>query len=195
MVTIEEIKKLRDRTGVGVTECKKALEESNGDIKKAMEILQKEGAKIADKKCNRVAKEGYIGSYIHSNGKIGALVEVNCETDFVARSSEFRELAHDLAMHIAALNPRYISYDQIDSQTIKNKKEEFLEEAKKENKPQDITEKIAEGKTKKYFEEVCLLTQPFVKDPSKTVKELITEKIAKIEENIKVSRFSRFEIS
>lgn len=194
MVTIQEIKKLRDRTGVSIAECKKALEESAGDIKKAIKILQKRGSKIADKKSGRNASDGFIGSYIHSNGKIGALVEVSCETDFVARGDEFRELAHDLAMHVAASNPKYIDYSKISPEVTDNKKEEFLEEIKKENKPQEIALKIVEGKMKKYFDEICLLTQPFVKDPDKTVEELIVEKIAKTGENIKVNRFVRFEI-
>ena len=194
MITAQEVKNLRDRTGVSMMRCKKALEESLGDIEKAIKILRKSGSKIADKKYGRDTAEGYIGSYIHSNGKIGVLVEVNCETDFVAKGDEFTELAHDLAMHIAASNPKYVSYDEIDSADLENKKKEFAEEVKKENKPQKIMERIIEGKTKKYFDEICLLNQPFVKDSDKTVEELITEKIAKMGENIKVNKFVRFEM-
>jgi len=194
MVTIQEIKKLRDHTGASVTECKKALEASSGSIKKAIEMLQKRGSKIADKKCGRNMSEGFIGSYIHNNGKIGALVEISCETDFVARSDEFRMFAHDLAMHIVASNPEYVDYDKISQEAIKSKKEEILKEARKENKPQEIVNKIAEGRVKKYFDGICLLTQPFVKDPDRTVNDLVVEKIAKIGENIKVNRFVRFEM-
>jgi len=194
MITAQEVKKLRDRAGAGMMECKKALEESSGDIEKAIKILQKSGSKIADKKCGRDTAEGCIGSYIHSNGKIGVLVEVNCETDFVAKGDEFMELAHNLAMHIAASNPKYVSYDEINPADLENKKKEFMEEVKKENKPREIMEKIVEGKVKKYFDEICLLSQPFVKNTDLTVKELITEKIAKTGENIKVNKFIRFEM-
>jgi len=194
MITVEEIKKLRKRTGLSIVQCKDALEESSGDITKAIKILQKRGSKIADKKCERSVFEGYIGSYVHTNGKIGVLVEVNCETDFVARSDEFRELAHDLAMHIAAYNPEYVNYNEIDSKIKNIKRKEFIEDAKNENKPQKILDKIVEGRMKKHFDEICLLTQPFAKDPDKTVEELIEEKVSKLTENIKVKRFIRFEI-
>jgi elongation factor Ts len=194
MITAQEVKKLRDLTGVGMMECKKALEESAGDVKRAIEVLRESGLKMAGKKCGRSASEGYIGSYIHNNGKVGVLVEVNCETDFVAKSEEFRNLSHDLAMHIAASNPKYVAYSDVESEVVENKKKEFMKEIEKEGKPQEIVEKIIEGKTKKYFDEVCLLSQPFVKDPEKTVEELVTEKVAKLGENIKVKRFVRFEI-
>ena len=175
-------------------ECKKALEESSGDAEKAVKIMQKSGSKIADKKCDREMAEGYIGSYIHSNGKVGVLVEVSCETDFVAKNKEFQELTHDLAMHIAALNPQYVEESEIDSEIVYDKKKEISEEAKKENKPAEIMEKIVEGKVKKHFEEICLLTQPFVKNPDMTIGELVTEKIAKLGENVKVKKFIRYEI-
>ncbi len=194
MISAQEVKKLRDRTGASMAECKKSLEESAGDMDKAIKILQKSGSKIADKKCGRDMAEGYIGSYIHSNGKVGVLIEVVCETDFVARNEEFKKLTHDLAMHIAALNPEYVNCDEINSEIIKNKKAELLEEVKKENKPPEIMEKIVEGKVKKYFDEICLMSQPFVKNPETTIEELVTEKIAKLGENIKVKRFVRFEI-
>ncbi len=194
MITAQEVKNLRDRTGASMMGCKKALEESSGNIEKAIKNLQKGGSKVADKKCGRDTAEGWIGSYIHSNGKIGVLVEVSCETDFVAKGDEFMELAHNLAMHIAASIPRYVSYDEIDPADIENKKKELTEEVKKENKPQEIMEKIVEGKVKKYFDEICLLNQPFVKDTDMTVEELITEKIAKTGENIKVKKFVRFEM-
>ncbi|MCK4891991.1 MAG: translation elongation factor Ts [Candidatus Pacebacteria bacterium] len=194
MITAQEVKNLRDRTGTSMIQCKKALEESSGDIEAAIKILQKSGSKVADKKCGRGMAEGYIGSYIHSNGKVGVLVEINCETDFVAKNEEFKEFAHDLAMHIAAASPKYIDHSEIDSVEIKIKMEELKEEVKKENKPKNIAEKIVEGKTKKYFDEVCLLPQPFVKNPDLTIEQLITEKIAKLGENIKVNKFIRFEM-
>lgn len=194
MITAQEVKNLRDRTGASMMGCKKALEESSGDIEKAIKILQKSGSKIADKKCGRDTEEGCIGSYIHSNGKIGVLVEINCETDFVAKGDEFMELAHNLAMHIAAADPKYVSYDEIDSADMESKKKEFAEEVEKENKPQEIMEKIVEGKVKKYFSEICLLNQPFIKDQDMTIEELVTGKIAKTGENIKVKRFVRIEM-
>lgn len=194
MITAQEVKNLRDRTGASMMGCKKALEESSGDIEKAIKILQKSGSKIADRKCGRDTAEGFIGSYIHSDGKIGVLVEVNCETDFVAKGDEFMKLTHNLAMHIAASSPEYVSSDEINPAEIESKKEELEREVKKENKPQEIMEKIVKGKLKKYFDEICLLSQPFVKDTNITVEELITEKIAKTGENIKVKKFVRFEI-
>ena len=180
MISAQEVKKLRDRTGASMIECKKSLEESSGDVERAMKILQKSGSKIADKKCGRDMSEGYIGSYIHSNGRVGVLTEVSCETDFVAKNKEFQELTHDLAMHIAALNPKYVDESEIDAEIIKSKKEEISEEVKKENKPAEILEKIVEGKVKKCFDEICLMSQPFVKNPEMTIEELVTEKIAKL---------------
>ncbi|MCK5332638.1 translation elongation factor Ts [Candidatus Parcubacteria bacterium] len=195
MITAQEVKKLRDRTGASMIQCKNALEESSGDLEKAIVILQKKGSKIADKKCGRSTGEGYIGSYIHSNGKVGVLVEIVCETDFVAKNDEFRELAHDLAMHVAASNPRYIDYKEIDPSEINDKKSEFEEEVKKENKPDNIAEKIVEGKVKKYFDAFCFTTQSFVKNPDITIEQLLTEKIAKLGENIKIIKFVKFEIA
>lgn len=194
MIKAQDVKKLREMTGAGMTSCKKALEESAGDFDGAIKNLRKRGSKIADKKIGRGTSEGYVGSYIHSNGKIGVLVEVNCETDFVARGEEFRNLVHDLAMHIAASDPKYVSYKDISPETLKERKEEFAEATKNEKKPKEIIERILEGKLKKHFDEVCLLSQPFVKDPEKTIGELITEKIAKFGENVKVNRFVKFEI-
>ncbi len=194
MIKAQDVKKLREITGVGMVLCKKALEESSGNFDEAIKNLRKSGSKIADKKIGRGTSEGYVGSYIHSNGKIGVLVEVKCETDFVARGEEFRNLVHDIAMHIAALNPKYVSSKDISPEMTKEKKEEFMEATKNEKKPKDIIEKIVEGKLKKYFDEVCLLSQPFVKDPEKTIEGLITEKIAKFGENVQVKRFVKFEI-
>ena len=194
MITAQDVKKLRDKTGASMIACKNALEESGGDFEKAVKVLQKRGLKVADKKLGRNACEGYIGSYVHSNGKVAVLVEVNCETDFVARNSDFQELAHDLAMHVAALNPQYVEYSQIDPEIIKEKKAEFMESVAKEKKPKEIMERIVEGKMKKHFDEVCLLSQTYVKNPDQTVKDLVTDMIAKLGENIIVKRFVRFEI-
>ncbi len=194
MITAQEVKKLRERTGASMIQCKNALEESQGDIEKAIVIMQKSGSKIADKKCGRNTSEGYIGSYIHSNGKVGVLVEIACETDFVAKNEEFRELAHDLAMHVAANNPKYIDYKEINLEEIDGKKKELEEDVKKENKPANIAEKIVEGKVKKYFDEICFVNQMFVKNPDITVEQLLTQKIAKLGENINISKFTRFEI-
>jgi len=194
MITAKEVKSLRDRTGASMMQCKKALEESSGDLEEAINVLQKSGSKVADKKCGREMAEGYIGSYVHGNGKVGVLVEINCETDFVAKNEEFKELAHDLAMHVAAVSPKYIDYSEIDSEEMKNKKEEVAKEVEKDQKPANIAEKIVEGKVKKHFDEVCLLTQQFVKNSDFTVEQLITEKIAKLGENIKVEKIIRFEI-
>ncbi|MEA2098124.1 MAG: translation elongation factor Ts [Patescibacteria group bacterium] len=194
MITAKEVKSLRDRTGASMMQCKKALEESSGNLEEAIKVLQKSGTKVADKKCGRGMAEGCIGSYVHGNGKVGVLVEIICETDFVARNEEFKEFAHDLAMHIAAVSPKYIDYSEIASEEMKSKKEEITEEVKKENKPADIAEKIVEGKVKKHFDEICLLNQQFVKNPDFTIEQLITEKIAKLGENIKVENIIRFEI-
>ncbi|MCK5491205.1 MAG: translation elongation factor Ts [Candidatus Pacebacteria bacterium] len=194
MISAQEVKKLRERTGASMIQCKNALEESQGDIEKAIVIMQKSGSKIADKKCGRNTSEGYIGSYIHSNGKVGVLVEIACETDFVAKNEEFRELAHDLAMHVAANNPKYIDYKEINLEEIDGKKKELEEDVKKENKPANIAEKIVEGKVKKYFDEICFVNQMFVKNPDITVEQLLTQKIAKLGENINISKFTRFEI-
>ena len=194
MISAQDVKKLRDMTGASMMQCKKALEESNGNFEEAKKIMQKSGSKIAEKKGDRATAEGMIGSYIHTDGKSGVLVEINCETDFVARGEEFKEFAHDVAMHILAMNPKYVSTEEIDPSVIENKKKEIIESVKDENKPADIMEKMIEGKVKKYFEEICLLTQPFVKDPNITVGDLLTSKIAKFGENVKIKRFVKLEI-
>lgn len=195
MIKAQDVKRLRELTGVGMIECKKALEETSGDFDAAIKVLRKRGSKIADKKVGRGTAEGYVGSYIHSNGKIGVLVEVNCETDFVARGNEFRDLVHDLAMHIAAASPKYVNPQEVDQAFIKEKRDEFAEASKNDKKPKEIIEKIIEGKMQKYLEEICLVSQPFVKDPDRKVGDLITDKIAKFGENIQVRRFVKFDIS
>ena len=193
MITPGQVKELRERTGAGVMDCKKALTEANGDIEKAIVLLRERGLAKAAKKAGRVTAEGIIDSYIHGNGRIGVLVEVNCETDFVAKNEEFRSLVKDIAMQIAASNPKYISKEDVPQEVIEKEKEILKAQAINEGKPEHIAEKIVEGRIAKFYEEVCLLEQPFIKDPDKKVSELIMEKIAVIGENITVSRFVRFE--
>ena len=196
MTTInsQQVKELRERTGMGMMECKRALEESEGDAEGAIKILKRSDSKIADKKSGRATSEGVIGHYIHINKKVGVLVELNCESDFVAKNEEFKELAHDLAMHIAASDPRYIDCGEVDKMIIKEQIEEFKGQFKEEGKPEEILDKISKEKAKKHFGGLCLITQPFVKDPDKTVGDVLVEKISKLGENIKVNRFVRYEL-
>jgi elongation factor Ts len=193
-ITAKDIAELRARTGCGMMDCKNALAEAEGNQEKAIEVLRKKGISKAAKKADREAKEGIIEAYIHSNGKIGVLVEVLSETDFVAKNEEFKEFAHDVALHIAALSPKYVSPEEIPAEVVETEKEALMEEVKASGKPEEIARKIVEGKLNKYFGEVCLLNQPFVKDPDKTVQELLNEKIAKIGEKIEIKRFCRMQI-
>jgi len=192
-ISAETIKDLREKTGAGMMECKKALTESNGDFEKAIDILRQKGLSSALKKAGRIASEGLIDSYIHM-GKIGVLVEVNCETDFVARTDDFKELAKDIAMHIAATNPFYLSRDKVPQDVIE--REEAIYRAQVKDKPPHVVEKIVEGKLEKFYTEACLLDQFFVKDPDQKlrIKDIITEKIAKLGENIVLRRFVRFQL-
>jgi elongation factor Ts len=191
-IETSKIKELREKTGLSVIECKKALEESNGDINKAIEILKKRGLEISEKKKEREAKEGLIGSYIHTNGKIGVLIEVNCETDFVAKNSEFKELVKDLCLQIAAGNPEWIDVESIPKEITEEKINEIKEEFK--DKPEDVIKKIIDGKLNEFYKEKVLLKQTFIKDENITIEEYIKSKIAKLGENIKIKRFARFEI-
>jgi len=175
-------------------DCKKALQETSGDIEKAVEYLRKKGALKAAKREGRATKEGRIGSYIHSNGKIGVLVELNCESDFVAKTDQFAELVKDLCIHVAASSPQCVSSDDVPEAVLAKEKEIYMTQAKEQGKPEKMLEKIAEGKLKKFFSEVCLLDQPFVKDPDKTVGDLVKDKIAQLGENITVGRFTRFQL-
>lgn len=193
-MTLDKIKKLREKTGAGVVDAKKALEEADGDEEKATEIIRKKGQAKALKKSDREAKEGVISSYVHSNLKIGAMVKLYCETDFVARNSEFQQLARDIAMHIAAMDPKFIKPGDVSSEIIKKEREIWTEQLKKERKPEKMLHKILEGKEKKFREESALLAQPFVKNPEITIGELIAEKVGKIGENIQVGGFARYEI-
>jgi len=193
-ITADKVKELRERTGIGMMECKGALSESGGDMDKAIEILRKKGHARAEAKSSRAAKEGLVGSYIHMNGRIGVLIEVNCESDFVARNCEFQELVKELGMQIAAARPRYISSSDVPEDIVAAEKEIIKAQLGDMKKPPEIMEKIVQGKLGKFFEEVCLLDQPYIREDKIKVRDLITRLVAKIGENIKVGRFARFEI-
>ena len=192
--TAQDVAKLRQQTGVGMMECKKALTDANGDFEKAIVLLRERGLKAVDKKQNRIASEGLVASYIHMGGKIGVLVEVNCETDFVAKSEDFQVLVKDIAMQIAAANPKYVREEEVDPAELESEKEILKVQALNEGKPANIVERMIEGRIKKYYEDVCLLNQPFVKDSSKTIKDILTEATLKIGEKISVRRFVRYEL-
>jgi len=193
-ITAKQIAELRAKTGIGMMECKKALVESDGDETRAIGVLKKSGALKAMKRADRETNAGIVESYVHTNGQVGVLVEVQAETDFVAKNDEFKAFAHDVALHIAAMNPQYVSSDQVPADETEKMRAEFVEQVAASGKPKEIADKIVEGKVAKHFEESCLLSQPFVKDPSMTINDLLTEKIAKIGEKITISRFCRFEI-
>ena len=197
-VTASAVKSLREKSGAGMVDCKNALVEANGDENSAMEILRKKGMAQAGKKAGRVTAEGAVGSYIHMGGKVGVLVEINCESDFVARGEEFQQLVKDVAMHIAAADPRFLNREDVPSDVLDKEREILLEQLKSDpknaSKPEDVLNKIIEGRLNKFYEENVLVDQPYVKDPSKTVGELVTEKIASIKENISVRRFARFKM-
>jgi len=193
-ITAEMVRELRERTGIGMMECKSALAESQGNMEKAIEILRKKGHARAEAKASRAASQGVIGSYIHMNSRIGVLVELNCESDFVARTAEFQELGKEIAMQIAAAKPRWISSDQIPPDILEAEKEIIKAQLGDMKKPPEIMEKIVLGKLGKFFEEVCLLDQPYIREDKRKVRDLITQAVAKIGENIKVGRFVRFEI-
>jgi elongation factor Ts len=189
-----QVKELREATGAGIMDCKEALRESQGDADKALRILREKGLAGAQKKAGRVASEGIIDAYIHLNSRIGVLLEVNCETDFVARNETFRAMVHDVAMHIAAAKPLYVSADSVPDGVLEEEKEINRKRALKEGKPEKVVDKIVEGRMNKYFEETCLLDQPFVKDPEISVGELVKRTIAAVGENVVVRRFSRFQV-
>ncbi len=193
-ITAQMVKKLRDMTGAGMMDCKKALQEADGDFDKAIEILRKKGAAKAAKKAGRATGEGIITSYVHFNGRIGVLLELNCETDFVARTDEFKELAYNLAKQVAAMSPRWVSREDVPQEVIEKEKEIYREQLKNSGKPENVVEKIIEGKLEKFFQENCLLEQDYIFDDKKKVKDIITEAIGKIGENIRVSRFVRLEV-
>ena len=194
MISASLVKELREMTGGGMMDCKKALTETNGDIEKAVEFLREHGLAAAAKKAGRVATEGLVESYIHGGGKIGVLVEVNCETDFVANTDEFKTFVKDIAMQIAAAKPEYIREDEVPQEAIEKEKEILRNQALNEGKPEKIVDKMVEGRIRKYYEQVCLMNQNFVKNPDQKISDIVNEKIAKIGENISIRRFARFEL-
>jgi elongation factor Ts len=193
MITADMVKQLRERTGAGMMDCKKALVETDGDLEKAVEYLREKGLAAAAKKAGRIAAEGLVDSYIHGDGRIGVLVEVNVETDFAAKNEEFKTFVKDIAMQIAASKPEYIKREDIPESVIEKEKEILRAQVINEGKPEKIAEKIVEGKMEKFFKEICLLEQPWIKDPDKTINQLLMEKIALIGENINIRRFARYE--
>lgn len=193
-VSASSVKELREKTGAGMLDCKKALEEANGDVNKAIEILREKGLSAAAKKAGRAATEGMVESYIHGGGRIGVLVEVNCETDFVAKNEGFKEFVKDIAMQIAASNPKFVTREEVPQEELDKEREILRAQALNEGKPEKIVDKMVEGRMNKYYEENCLMEQAFVKDPDKTITELLNEKIATIGENISIRRFVRYEL-
>jgi elongation factor Ts len=191
-VTAQMVKELREKTGAGMLDCKKALEEANGDLTKAGELLREKGLAAASNKAGRIATEGAVESYIHAGGKVGVLVEVNCETDFVGKTEQFRSFVRDLAMHIAAASPIYVKREDVPQEALDKEKEILRNQALNEGKPEKIVDKMVEGRISKYYEEFCLMEQQFIKDPDKTISQLLNEKISKIGENISIRRFVRF---
>jgi elongation factor Ts len=193
-ISATQVKELRERTGAPMMDCKQALTESKGDMEQAIVILRKRGAAVAQKKATRVTSEGSVASYIHAGGKIGVLVEVNCESDFVARTDDFKELVHDIAMHIAASDPKFVRKEDVTAEAYEREKDVYRAQAASTGKPPQVVEKIVEGKMAKFYEEVCLYEQPFIKDQTISISQLIAGKIGKLGENITVRRFARFKV-
>jgi elongation factor Ts len=193
-ITAALVNELRQRTGAGMMECKKALVEANGDIGEAEVVLRKRGIAGASKKAGRATRQGLIGSYIHAGGQLGVMVEVNCESDFVARTDDFKELVHDVAMHIAAADPRYLRREDVPADVLEKEREIARDRARNEGKPDKVLDRIVEGRISKFYEEVCLLDQPFVKEATVTIDQLVKSKIAKLGENMSIARFVRFKV-
>ena len=193
-ITAAMVKELRERTGAGMMDCKKALKETDGDMDKAIDFLREKGLAAAAKKEGRIAAEGIVDSYIHMGGTVGVLVEVNCETDFVAKTDDFKELVHDIALQIAAAAPEFVDRTEVPAANLEHEKEILRAQALNEGKPEKIVDRMVEGRVEKYYKEVCLLEQPFVKNPDVTIQQMITEKIAKIGEKITVRRFTRYKM-
>lgn len=188
------VKELRARTGAGFMDCKRALDETGGNVDKAIDLLREKGLAAAAKKSGRITAEGAVGSYIHGNGRIGVLVEINCETDFVAKNTDFQKLVHDIAMHVAAANPKYVSKEDVEPEVLEHEKQILINQAINEGKKPEIAEKIVAGRLEKFITEICLLEQPFIKDPDITVGKLVKQTISQFGENISVRRFTRFEM-
>jgi len=193
-VTSEMVKELREKTGAGMMDCKKALVEANGNLDKAVTWLREKGLASAAKKSGRITKEGLVSSYIHSNGKIGVMIEVNCETDFVARNEKFQTMVKDIAMHVAAMNPRFLNSDEISEDVKKTELDIYRKQAAESGKPANVIEKMVEGRYKKFCDEFCLLTQPFVKKPEQTIQDYVNENISVLGENMSVRRFIRWQL-
>jgi elongation factor Ts len=193
-ITSEQVKKLRDKTGAGMMDCKRALEETKGDMEQAIEYLRKKGAAVAAKRADRETNQGVVEAYVHAGGRIGAMVELNCETDFVAKTPGFKQLAHDIAMQIAAMNPLYVSRDAVEQPVIDKELEIYRTQAQNEGKPAQVADKIAQGKLEKYYQENVLLEQSFIKDSGKTIKDIIDEETAKVGEKISIRRFLRYHL-
>jgi len=193
-VSANMVKELREKTGAGMMDCKKALSETGGDFQKALDYLRQKGLATAAKRAGRVASEGRVGSYIHAGGKIGVMVEVNCETDFVAKTDDFQAFAKDVAMHIAASNPSYVRREEVTADVLDREKEIYRAQARDAKKPEKVMEKIVEGKLEKFYSEVCLLEQPFVKDPDITIQDLLNGLIGKLGEKVEIRRFTRYQV-
>jgi len=193
-VSANMVKELREKTGAGMMDCKKALSETGGDFQKALDYLRQKGLATAAKRAGRVASEGRVGSYIHAGGKIGVMVEVNCETDFVAKTDDFQAFAKDVAMHIAASNPSYVRREEVTADVLEREKEIYRAQARDAKKPEKVMEKIVEGKLEKFYSEVCLLEQPFVKDPDITIQDLLNGLIGKLGEKVEIRRFTRYQV-
>src|SRR5438270_12984021 len=193
-ISAAQVKELRDKSGAPMMDCKKALAEAKGDLEQAIVLLRKRGTAVAERKAGRVTSEGAVASYIHAGGKIGVLVEINCESDFVARTDDFKDLIKDIAMHIAAADPKFIRKEDVTPEAYEKEKEIYRAQAAATGKPANVVEKIVEGKMSKFYEEVCLLDQPFVKEPGISISQLIASKIGKLSENISVRRFARFKV-
>ncbi len=193
-ISAQEVKQLRDKTGAGIMACKRALQEADGDIEEAIALLRKKGEEIAEKRAGRATANGIVYSYIHAGGQVGVLVELNCESDFVARNEDFRQLAKDIAMQVAAMRPRWVSRDDVPAEALAKEREILLEQARAEGKPEHIIAKMVEGRLNKFYETYCLLDQPFIRDDSRPVQSLLTDFIARSGENIVIRRFCRYQV-
>lgn len=193
-ITTEQIRSLRESTGAGMMDCKKALEETNGNTEKAVDYLRKKGAAVAAKRADRAAEQGVVEAYIHAGGRVGTLVEINCESDFVARTEEFRALARDIAMQVTAMNPMVVSREQLDQSILERELDIYRTQARNEGKPEPLVEKIAQGRLEKFFQEVCLIEQTFIKDSGRTIRDLVNEAMAKTGERVSIRRFQRYHL-
>jgi elongation factor Ts len=193
-VNANAVKELREKTGAGIMDCKKALAESGGNLDTAVDYLRQKGLAAAAKKADRVAADGAVGAYVHPGGKIGVLVEINCETDFVARTAEFQALLKDMAMQVAAANPRYVRREEVPAEELKKERSIYRQQAQEQRKPENVTEKIVEGKIERFYSEVCLLEQAFIKDPDRKVSDILNDAVARLKENIQVRRFARYHL-